>query len=710
MDKEHPAYIQVGAYNTGASAKIVISKEFSVGEMHVGDAKDVTLTSDSNIVFYQFTAEEDGVYIFNTDSENMVYVYACDDVEDYLNPDNMWGNRSSAMELKKGEVKYIRVGEYKGNLSSSDAFTLTCKKAKETSFTGADALNLSLKKGEPVLVRWTAGVKGNYQFAFHVTNGGSVNYKYYKSKSIGVNPDDYYSTSSGNSWSQYEDSSLNGRNLILEASERTQVEVSAQIVPRSISVYKTETVELDSSKPYEEFDFYMAGNTTYIFGTIDVNSALNSYIIDPDTDEWDDGTTYHVGNNYYWIFNTSDEYGKTYKFRVETCDHSSDSFAVSVYYYNNCKDSELDSTGLETDTYNVRYNGENWYRFRINETDWYGFGSDYNVYMSLYKLNGNRLELLGAKSDSSNKIWVALEQGDTVLAQTYYRSYHDSGSYSINVTCDLPQTTSNWRISGSSSGSQSRYPSGRYETVMPLTFSGLNNNTKYAFALTSDYDSENIEMAMYQIIGDSDSGSESKVLVAEGHSFSYEIDPNCSYELRVSNYNSESCTVTAQKEYPYEAFELSLDNNAQKVTVKDGSEARFSFTVPENGSYLFYGTADSYYDNYAELWVNDEYITYSDDDGGNGQFSINRRLDAGDIVELRTYKLNHGSDQGTYTVHIEKVPEDYNDLPQMSSNTSDASLSTSVDNLAAGETKQYRFIAPSTNNDNTGGGIYSIAR
>jgi len=709
LDKEHPAYIQVGAYNTGASAKIVISKEFSVGEMHVGDAKDVTLTSDSNIVFYQFTAEEDGVYIFNTDSENMVYVYACDDVEDYLNPDNMWGNRSSAMELKKGEVKYIRVGEYKGNLSSSDAFTLTCKKAKETSFTGENSIKLSLKKGEPVLVRWTAGVKGNYQFAFHVTNGGSVNYKYYKSKSIGVNPDDYYSTSSGNSWSQYEDSSLNGRNLILEASERTQVEVSAQIVPRSISVYKTETVELNSSKTYEEFNFYMEENQTYIFRTTDVDSTVNSYIIDADDNGYD-GTTYYIDNDYYWIYNTPGESGN-YKFRVETPAYSSDSFNVSVYYYNNYGEYPLGSTGLQTNTYNVQYKGENWYVFRVNETDWYGFGSDNSsVYMNLYRRNGNSLELLGAKSDSNNKIWVALEEGDIVLAQTHYNYNHDSGSYSINVTCDLPQTTSNWTISGSSSESQSRYPSGRYETVMPLTFSGLSNNTKYAFALTSDYDSENIEMAMYQIIGDSDSGSESKVLVAEGHSFSYEIDPNCSYELRVSNYNSESCTVTAQKEYPYTEDTLSLDNNAKEVTVADGSEARFFFTVPEDGSYLFYGTAETRCDNYAELWVNDEYITYSDDDGGNSQFSINWTLYAGDIVELRTYKYNHGPEEITYTVHIEKVPEGYNNFSQMSSNTSDASLSTFVDNLAAGETKQYRFIAPSTNNDNTGGGIYSIAR
>jgi len=709
LDKEHPVYIKVEAYNTDASAQIMISKEFSVGEMRVGDAKDVTLTSDSNMTFYQFTAEEDGVYIFETDSKNSVYVNVSDSIENaLLNPDNMYGSTGSvAVELTKGAVKYIRVAEEKYNLSSSDdAFTLTCKKAKETSFTGEDSINLSLKKGEPVLVRWTVGAKGNYQFGFRVTDGDSVKYKYYNLKDISSYS--YSSgTSGGSSWSQYEDSSFKGRNLILEASGRTQVEVSAQIVPRSIFVGGTETVALDSSKTYEEFDFYMNGNmsenATYIFCTTGSDSAVSSYIIDPTTGvRYDSKQYYNFGNNCYWIYNTPGEYGKTYKFCVETLDHSSDSFAVSVYYYNNYGEYPLDSTGLQTDTYNVHYNGENWYRFKINETDWYGFGSDYNVYMSLYKLNSNHLELLGTKSAyDSNKIWSALEQGDIVLAQTYYYSYHGSGNYNINVTCDLEQQSpSNWTISeNSSSPQQSVSLDGEYEKAMPLTFSGLSDNTKYAFALTSSYyDSEKIEMTMYQINKGSDSNSKSKVLVAEGHSFSYEIDPNCSYELHVSNYGSSywSGTVTAQKEYPYEAFELSLDNNAQKVTVIDGSEARFSFTVPENGNYLFYGTADSDCNNYAELWVNGVKITSTGYGGDNNQFSINYSLYAYDTVELRTYMYSHNTDKGIYTVHIEKVPEDYISLDKMS-----IASSTYVSDLAAGDTKIYRFIAPASNDNST---------
>lgn len=697
LDKEHPAYIKVEAYDTSASAEIMIQKEFSVGEMRVGDSKDVTLTSDSNMAFYQFTAEEDGVYIFETDSKNTVYVNISGSIENaLLNPDNYNSGRSGSFvtELKKGTVKYIRVAEYKGNLSSSDAFTLTCKKAKEISFTGVDSINLNLKNGEPVLVRWTAGAKGNYQFGFDVTDGSSVKYKYYESKNITAYPNSY-STSRGNSWNQYETSSLNGRNLILEASEHTQVEVSAQIVPRSISVGRTETVELDSSKRSEEFNFYMSGNTTYIFCTTGADNAVNSYIIDPDTNDWYGGNTYYVGNDRYWIYNTPDEYGKTYKFRVETPTYSSDSFGVSVYYYNEYGGFKLNGVGFSISDLDVQSSGENWYQFRVDETDWYGFGADYNTVMSLYKRNGNNLELIGTKSNySSNKIWSTLQEGDIVLLQTYYGNGHGSGGYSINVTCDLQQSTSSWTIYGDSDSQSVDIYSG-YEQNISLSFSELGNITKYAFALTSSYDSENVIMALYQVDGDSAS------MVAQGHNFSYTIDPDYSYELRVSNYSSSYWygNVTAQKEYPYEEYTLSLDNNAQEVTVIDGSEARFSFTVPEDGSYLFYGIADSYCDNYAELWVNGVKVTWNDESGGNGQFSINQVLCADDTVELRTYMYNHNSDEGIYTVHIEKVPEGYSSLTSM--NIGGTSSSTYVSALAAGEIKEYRFIAPVSNDNST---------
>ena len=61
-------------------------------------------------------------------------------------------------------------------------------------------------------------------------------------------------------------------------------------------------------------------------------------------------------------------------------------------------------------------------------------------------------------------------------------------------------------------------------------------------------------------------------------------------------------------------------------------------------------------------------------------------------MELRTYMQNHAIADGTYTVHIENVPEDYQSMDQMY--MSSTSLSANISSLSAGETKKYRFIAP----------------
>lgn len=70
---------------------------------------------------------------------------------------------------------------------------------------------------------------------------------------------------------------------------------------------------------------------------------------------------------------------------------------------------------------------------------------------------------------------------------------------------------------------------------------------------------------------------------------------------------------------------------------------------------------------------------------------IHWTLYAGDIIKLNTYRYSHGSEEITYTVHIEKVPEDYNSFAQMN-----ITSSTYVSGLAVGETKKYRFIAPAS--------------
>lgn len=67
-------------------------------------------------------------------------------------------------------------------------------------------------------------------------------------------------------------------------------------------------------------------------------------------------------------------------------------------------------------------------------------------------------------------------------------------------------------------------------------------------------------------------------------------------------------------------------------------------------------------------------------------------------MELRTFMRNHDTTGGSYTIHIEKIPDDYNDMTSM--NVSATSLNTYVSSLLTGETVKYRFIAPTASSSN----------
>ncbi|MDE7322409.1 MAG: Ig-like domain-containing protein [Lachnospiraceae bacterium] len=702
LDKEHPAYIRMraqGSDSSSAIAKITITKIASVSEINAGGSADVALTGDSNMAFYKFTAAEDGVYVFETDSKNSdVYVYITDSISDaLLNPDNYYyyGNRKSdAVELDKGAVKYIRVIERKANLGSADdMFTLTCKKAEEVSLTGVNAMKKILKNGTPVFVRWTAGERGSYRFGFKVTDSSEVKYMYRPDSSSDFRAAS--STISGADWSNYESSYDGERGLILEAVGQAQVEIYAETVPRRLYTGSQEVVYLDNSNRYEEFDFYAQLGESYVFYTSDANQPVNIAITDSNTGNTiTPETVYWQADNCYAVYTFRNSQSCKLRVSPQYFDGSSTNCFVSAHTYVEYGSYGLTSgTEFTTDSVKVQYGGECWFCFTAKESDRYGFGASYSTYINLYRLNGNRLELLGTKKNSSDKIWSALEAGDTVLAQTF-----NSDTCSVSVTCTMPQQTSSWTINTSSTSAPSKsvVVSSGSEYVIPLTFSNLNNTAAdYTFTLTSSSDFENIEMAMYK----ADTGSEMGVkdLVGTGYSIACKIDPNSTYELRVRNYNNGywSGTIRAEKEYPYTYYPISLSDNAKSVTVKDGSEARFQFTVPEDGTYMFYGTADTSCDNYAQLWV-DKKLQVSDDDGnGNSQFGITIQLTAGNEVELRTYMLNHAMTEGTYTVHVEKVPEDYADLEQL------AIGGNSISGLAVGETVQYRIMVPSVSSDDS---------
>ena len=705
LDKTQPAYIRIvatGSDKESVSAAIRITKTAAIGEISMGGAVDVTLTRDSNMAFYHFTAPEDGIYVFDT-NQDKAYIYAVNSIwSELLNPDtyNDWGTtRSSAVKMKKGELKYIRIAEYKNNLDSvGNTYTLTCKKAAETSFIGAKTIKIDLKKEEPVYVRWTAGEKGNYEFGFRTDDNTSVEYKYYYD-----NENTGYPTDNGQSmeksWKQYESDAANSRELILESNEKpTQVEVSAQIVPRSLATGGTEKVVLDYNKRYEEFNFSAEAEKMYIFQTRGAeNSRMNITVTDTSSNTAvTPDRTYYQDNDCYRVY-TFENSGE-YKLRVSPVNGNSygDTFEISAYYYQQWIGFKLYNREDDFSTsWDVEKNGEIWLQFNVEESGRYGFGADDWAVVNLYRFDNGNLELLGVKeSGSSSKIWSALGAGDVIYAQTWYGYSHNDSSYSVNVTCNLSQQgAQNWTFYGSQTESTPISVNQGYERAVPLNIDNLSSTAKYAFRIESSYDSENIETAMYQTSKD-ENGIETRELIAEGYNFTCEINPNNSYELRISNYGNSYWygRIYAEKAYPYEEYELTLDNNAQKVTVKDGSEARFYFTVPEDGTYMLYGTSDSYCDNYAELWVNDEKRTSTGYGGQNGQFSISAQLSVGDKVELRTYMQNHATTDGTYTVHIENVPEDYQSMDQMY--MSSTSLSANISSLSAGETKKYRFIAP----------------
>lgn len=421
-----------------------------------------------------------------------------------------------------------------------------------------------------------------------------------------------------------------------------------------------------------------------------MTDAATGKTVTPDTVYWQE-------NNCYGMYMLKS--GQSYKLRVEPSYNSGEPITgnIVMYLYTEYAAGMLTSgDDYSTDAMNVQEGEEIWFRFTVKDSDRYGFDSNYNTYMNLYRLNGNDLELLGKKESGNSKIWAALDAGDTVLLQTYYYSHHGSGTYSINVTSTMPQTDGdNWSID-SVTATHDIYVERDCEYVIPMSFPNLTEAAAFAFTLPlSGSDLKNVEMALYK--ADAGNGTDKKELVGTGFTIACEIAPDSTYELRVRNYTGSTFSATIRAAQ-YTMQTITLEDNAKLATVNNGSEARFQFEVPADGTYLFYGTAEDTCDNYAELYVNGAYQTKDDDSGGNSQFLIRYTLSAGDAVELITYLYNHGSSEKSYTVHVEKVPEGYMDMTEMT--FSQPLPYASIGSLAAGETVKRRFIAPAVSTDN----------
>ncbi len=193
-----------------ATEKITITKETEVKELVVGKEDIVTVGKD-NYAYYVLTATEKGIYNITTNNSANVCV------NDKLTKELYEWSYTSTLQLEKGAVKYIRI-----NTSSYDC-TVTCTKVSEQSVTLDKPLELTLQKGESVLVNYTAENYDYYRIKFVANN--TVAYKYCKNNLDWI-------LNSGSSSSRLwpvEMSSGDERNLLISAREdNTEVTVSIE--------------------------------------------------------------------------------------------------------------------------------------------------------------------------------------------------------------------------------------------------------------------------------------------------------------------------------------------------------------------------------------------------------------------------------------------------------------------------------------------------
>lgn len=138
-----------------ATEKITIIEETEVKELVVGK-EDIVVTADGkNYAWYVFTAPEEGRYnIITSDYDASVNWYY------NLNG----GYVSSDDTLKKGDIRYIKI------YTSDPECKITCAKVSEQTVTLDTPLNLTMQKGESVLVNWTAENDGYYRIRFTANN------------------------------------------------------------------------------------------------------------------------------------------------------------------------------------------------------------------------------------------------------------------------------------------------------------------------------------------------------------------------------------------------------------------------------------------------------------------------------------------------------------------------------------------------------------
>ena len=390
--------------NNGESVdteKITITKETEVKELVVGK-EDIVVTTDENnynYAWYVFTAPEEGMYnIITSDNDASVRWY------DNLNS----GYVSSDDILKKGDVRYIEIG------TSDPNCTITCAKVSEQTVTLDTPLNLTMQKGESVLVNWIAENNGYYRIRFTANN--EVSYEEY-----------YFDTyGKGESWSWPVYVNIDDESNLLISTHKDDTEVTVSVEPLSVqymydqmstnfTIPHSGDAVLIKWYPYSSGNYQIDARTNKQVHYIEYGSNLD-YIIDVEGIE---GYNYSTS----WLV---EQYQDRYLYVEALSDNTDVSFTVSKEirklevgrsYHSilSCGESEIFSFTAEKDGTYIFYSqgssdlsvGINVHGGNTKSADVYSSGNDNNFCIAQYFDAGEQAEITVTKNSyDSNDFWV----------------------------------------------------------------------------------------------------------------------------------------------------------------------------------------------------------------------------------------------------------------------------------------------------------------
>ncbi len=601
------------------------------------DSTQVTLARGEAVIV-RWSNDEEAYYRFGFRANSMVeYKYSTEYDFDWYENGNAYNKSWKEPSRGYGGQNIVLVAQTDGT-----QVTIYADKPEIKPFSGEDTMSISLAKGDFVMVDWTAEQTGYYEFAFQSSQ--LVDYVYHENKSFnsstgsrGYNGEWYHNVRSGD-----------GCYLVMEADyDETNVSVSARKVNQSLSIGGSQQIMLDAGES-KRVDFSSVNNGKYIFASSRWNPNITAVLYDDNGIKISD--TVYSNDEDFRIMTELDADTKC-TLELSNMGESAKEFSCGVYQYTMSNQELMDKT--HTYPVNVNAGEEVWFAFTAQEAGKYDFGrNNEGIYLELYTADGDELlNRLYGSSSINDRIRMELAVGDKVMLRSYYSGYgdqeHQEGSYEI-IAERLDKGEDSWSIpSLGLQGGTSKYLN-FYDSQEVMVLCRFSQNGVYSL-YTED---NSVTYELY--LNDEEVAREQGNIV----SVAYNVKEVNSVKIKVKpNDGVTNCDIRVRfEEYFHQEYLLSIDNPIT-VTVSDGEEAWFVFTVPETGTYKFYSKrVTDWADNYGQLWIDGVLVSEDDDSGEDNQFCIdNQKLTGGQTICLRTYRYNHGDETISYTVHAEKV-------------------------------------------------------